>query len=170
MGGVDSYEQADEGHHRFGRWNDAANVDAGQVSSGVLTLNADAGAWTPDISLWVPGDSATYTTNVSIVAQGDNIASQLSIDPASITGDPDLLNALGVTMTVGASTGGTLTPVAGEENVFTVSPNDPLSGIAITAPVTVTVDFPADSVTDLVAQGESVNLTGLNLLLQQVAP
>jgi alternate signal-mediated exported protein len=151
-------------------WNDAANVDAGDVSSGVLTLDATPGAWAPDLTLWVPGDSAVYTTDVSIVAQGDNIAAQLSIDPASVTGDPDLLAALEITMAVGTPTGGTFTPVAGQTNVFDVAPTDPLSGTPITAPVTVTVNFPADSVTDLVAQGETVNLTGLQLLLQQIAP
>lgn len=151
-------------------WNDAANVDAGNVASGNLTLDAATGTWTPAISLWVPGDTATYTTDVSIVAQGDNIAAQLSIDPASITGDPELLGALDITMTVGTPTGGTFTPVAGQTNMYDVAPTDPLSGTPITAPVTVTVDFPEDSVTDLVAQGQTVNLSGMQLLLQQVAP
>ncbi|KRC46800.1 hypothetical protein ASE16_15450 [Leifsonia sp. Root227] len=151
-------------------WNDAANVDAGSVSSGVLTVAATGGSWSDDLDHWVPGDSETYTANVSVVAQGDNLTSQISIDPASITGDPELLDALDVSLTFGTPTGGTFTPVAGENNVFDVVPDDPTSTTPITAPVTVTVTFPADSVTDTVAQGQTVELSGMNFVLQQVAP
>ncbi|MEO7017346.1 MAG: alternate-type signal peptide domain-containing protein [Leifsonia sp.] len=149
-------------------WNDAATVDAGSVASGVLTINAANGAWTQQLQQWVPGDTETYTAEVSIVAQGDNLASQVKIDPGSITGDPELLGALEISLTFGTPTGGTLTPVAGESNVYDVAPDNPTSGTPITAPVTVTVTFPADSVTGTVAQGQTVQLGGMQFVLDQV--
>src|SRR3954463_14541205 len=77
-------------------WNDAASIDAGDLSSGVLTIDTTDGAWSDDLDTWIPGDSETYTADVSIVAQGDNLTSQVTIDPASITGDPELLDALDI--------------------------------------------------------------------------
>jgi alternate signal-mediated exported protein len=150
-------------------WNDAADVGAAEdINTGVLTLDAGAGAWTANPELWVPGDSFSYTTDVSIVAQGDNLYSELSIDPTSITGAPALLAALETTMTVDGVQGGTLTPVGGEDNVFAVVPADATSGTPVTATITITVAFPADSVSDLVAQGADAHLADLQLRLNQV--
>ena len=151
-------------------WNDAANIDAGDVASGVLTVAATGGTWSQQLVQWVPGDSETYTAQVSIVAEGDNLHSQVTIDPASITGDPALLGALQITLGFGTPTGGTLTPVAGQPNVYDVVPASPNSPTPIVAPVTVTVTFPADSVTGTEAQGETVQLGGMQFLLQQIVP
>ncbi|QIK63107.1 alternate-type signal peptide domain-containing protein [Leucobacter viscericola] len=149
-------------------WNDAVNVGSSQeISSGVLTLDASDGVWSSSPNLWVPGDSFTYTTGVSIVAQGDNLASELKIDPSSVTGDAALLAALDYSITVDEVTGGTLTPIS--DAVYSVNPDDPNSGTPITATVTVKVDFPADVVTGLVAQGAEAQLSELQLLLNQVA-
>lgn len=151
-------------------WNDSADAGISRdISSGVLSLNAAPGEWTTSPDLWVPGDSFTYTTDVAIVAQGDNLQSELSIDPSSITGSPALLSALDLTMTVDDIQGGTLTPVDGRDNVYSVAPSNATSGDPVTATVTVAVDFPADSVSDLVAQGEEAHLSELQLLLNQVA-
>ncbi len=150
-------------------WNDAATVDAGNVASGVLTVAATGGSWSQQLQQWVPGDSETYTAQVSVVAQGDNLKSQVTIDPASISGDPQLLGALQITLSFGAATGGTFTPVAGQPNVYDVVPTNPNSATPIVAPVTVTVEFPADSVTGTEAQGETVQLGGMQFVLQQIA-
>ncbi len=151
-------------------WNDSADLGAGQdIASGVLTLDAATGTWDANPALWVPGDAITYTTTVSIVAQGDNLAAELSVDPASITGSPALLAALDTTLAVSDVAGGALTPVAGQDNVFTVVPTDATSGAPVTATVTVTIGFPADSVSGLVAQGEQASVSNLQLLLHQVA-
>ncbi|WP_448060902.1 alternate-type signal peptide domain-containing protein [Cellulomonas hominis] len=151
-------------------WNDSVDLGAGQdIASGVLTLDVGTGAWDANPALWVPGDAITYTTAVAIVAQGDNLAAELSIDPASITGDPALLAALDTSMAVSNVAGGALTPVAGRDNVFTVVPTSATSGAPVTAIVTVTIDFPASSVSGLVAQGERAYVSNLQLLLNQVA-
>jgi alternate signal-mediated exported protein len=150
-------------------WNDAATIDSGDIASGVLTVAATGGSWSQSLQHWVPGDSDTYTAQVTIVAQGDNLHSQVTIDPASITGDPQLLGALQITLSFGTATGGILVPVAGEPNVYDVVSADPESATPIIAPATVTVDFPADSVTGTEAQGQTVQLDGLQFVLQQVA-
>jgi len=54
-------------------------------------------------------------------------------------------------------------------NVFEVVPDDPGSTTPVTAPVTVTVTFPADSVTDQEGQGQTVQLGGMRFARQQVA-
>jgi len=59
-------------------WNDSADVTAGDVSTGTLTLTpAGAGAWTKDFALWVPGNSDTYTQTFTIDATGDQINAEL---------------------------------------------------------------------------------------------
>ncbi|QIK63110.1 alternate-type signal peptide domain-containing protein [Leucobacter viscericola] len=149
-------------------WNDTVNVGSSQeISSGVLTLDATPGSWSASPELWVPGDSFTYTTQVSIVAQGDNLASELKIDPSSVTGDAALLAALDYSISVSDVTGGTLTAI--DDATYSVSPANANSGDPISAKVTVKVDFPADVVTGLVAQGAEAHLSDLQLLLNQVA-
>ncbi|WP_336653016.1 MULTISPECIES: alternate-type signal peptide domain-containing protein [unclassified Leucobacter] len=148
-------------------WNGSASVDAGGISSGVMSISAEDGTWSQDTGLWVPGDTSTYTTEVSITLAGDNLTTQLEIDPDSITGDPELLDALDVQLAVGAVSGGTVTPVPGQPNKYTVTSSTPLVETVLTVPVTVTVDFPEASVTGLDAQNQSVDLGGLAFALTQ---
>ncbi len=147
-------------------WNDSASLgSAGSITDGQLTIAAN-GAWNsqgPD--RWVPGDAITYTATVDIVAQGDNLHSQLSIDPESITGDAELLSVLDVSMAVSNVTGGTLTETGAGTGVYTVAADNPAG--TMTADVTVRVALPA-SVSGLTAQGQSVALGNLAFLLQQV--
>jgi alternate signal-mediated exported protein len=75
-------------------WNVEQNAQAGTVASGDLNLVAEAGVWTvagvngpvtiPDINEYriVPGDTLTYTQNVDITLDGDNISATLSIENA----------------------------------------------------------------------------------------
>src|SRR5688500_9753810 len=99
-------------------WNDSAAITDASVASGTLTLGATAGTWTGNPALMVPGDSATYTSTVTITAKGTNLLSRLSIDPASITGTASLVSNLNTTFTLGTVTGGTLTPAGA--NTFEV--------------------------------------------------
>jgi alternate signal-mediated exported protein len=152
-------------------WNDSATVDAGPVGSGVMRITASDGVWSDDISLWVPGDSSTYGTELTINLAGDNLSSELALDAGSITGDPELLEALDIGLTVGTITGGgTATPVPGEDNTFTLVSGTPATATTLTVPVTIDVDFPADSVTDLVAQNQTVDLGTMAFTLTQLAP
>lgn len=149
-------------------WNGSASVDAGGIGSGVMTISAVDGTWSDDTALWVPGDTSTYTTELTITLAGDNLTAQLEIDPDSITGDAELLEALDVQLAVGAvSGGGTVTPVPGQPNKYTVTSATPLVETELTVPVTVTVDFPGASVTGLDAQNQTVDLGSLAFALTQ---
>lgn len=152
-------------------WNGSANVDAGPVDSGVMTISAVAGTWSEAITLWVPGDTATYKTNLTVTLSGDHLSTELALDPTSITGDAALLEALDIDLAIGTITGGgTATAVAGKANTFKVTSNTPKVATALTVPVTVTVDFPETSVTGTSGQGESVNLKKIAFTLTQLAP
>jgi alternate signal-mediated exported protein len=134
-------------------WNASDDVDAGAITTGTLTLTAEDGTWNSAPTTWVPGDSYTYTTSVTVIASGDNIHGTLSVDPASITGSADLIADLDVTLAVtGALPSG-----------VTANPAGPLAGTYDIAtagtyvlPVTVTIAF--DSGSDNDTQGQTVNL------------
>jgi len=147
-------------------WNDSASLgSSGSITDGQLTIAAD-GTWnTSGPAKWVPGDCVTYTATVDIVAQGDNLHSQLSINPASITDDAELLSVVDIEMTVGDVTGGSLTETGAGTDVYTVVADNAAG--TITADVTATLSLPA-TVSGLTAQGQSASLGDLALLRQQV--
>lgn len=69
-------------------WNVQQNAAVGTVAAGDLNLVAGAGVWTVagqaeaiDISTYriVPGDTLTYTQNVDITLDGDNISANLTV-------------------------------------------------------------------------------------------
>lgn len=136
-----------------------------------MNITATDGTWANDFSLWVPGNADTYNANVTINLAGDSLTSRLTIDPDSMTGDPDLLGALEIALTTGAPTGAaTVTPVAGQPNTFDIVATNPAQATAVSVPVTVAVDFPEDSVTGTTAQNQSVDLSGISFTLTQLAP
>lgn len=143
-------------------WNDSTSISAVDITSGTLTIDevASAGSWTsPAPTLWVPGDSAEYTTQLEIGATGDNLKALLSVNPGSITGD--LATALEFEITVsGAVPGVTAGTTAGTYEITDAADGQTLD-------VTVTVTFPALSVSGTTAQNQTVDLSGLNFLLQQ---
>jgi alternate signal-mediated exported protein len=143
-------------------WNDSATIADASVSSGTLAITASAGSWTGNPALMVPGDTATYTANLTITAKGTNLHSTLSIDPASITGTAALKGALVTSFTLGAVTGGTLT--SSGTNQYEVAATQPAG--SITVPVTVTVSLPS-SVSGTTAQNGTVSLNDLAFKLDQ---
>jgi alternate signal-mediated exported protein len=64
----------------FALWNDNATANLGEVTTGSLTLDSDApGVWSAGTpSLWVPGDSATYTESYTIAGNGDGLQAVLT--------------------------------------------------------------------------------------------
>lgn len=148
-------------------WNDSANVGAARtISTGVLTVDA-VGSWSDEtLAKWVPGDKVTYTADVDIVAIGDNLASELSIDLSSLTGAAALKDALAVKMTVSGVTGGTLVETGVGTNIYTVKPTVGGNG-EMTAKVAVEVELPT-SVVEKTAQNGSVSLDDLAFQLKQV--
>lgn len=139
-------------------WNDSATVNAGTVSSGTLAITGSTGgAWSPTIAKIVPGDTVTYTKQLTVSATGDNLKATVTSNIASITNNITGSTATS-TFVVKTSPGGVVvTPTAG---VYT------LNG-TYTVDVTVTVAFSA-STTGLTGQNASVNLSTLAVTVTQV--
>ena len=144
----------------FALWNQTATVASTTISSGTLTLAASTGTWNTNPTKWVPGDSFTYSTNLTVVAIGDNLNSKLVVTPGSL-GTGALASALTVTMAVTPTSGLTVNPL--NANEFTVATK--ASG-SYTVPVVVTVTFPS-TVSGTTAQADTVTLSGISFSLNQ---
>lgn len=141
-------------------WNSTADISNQSVQAGNLSVTAAGGAWNSLPTRWVPGDEYTYTANVTVVATGENIEATLGINPASVTGDADLIADTDITLAV---TGVLPAGVSLVSGVYTVT----APGTYV-LPVVVTVSF--DEASTNVTQNDTINLNGLNFILQQVAP
>lgn len=153
------------GYGSYALWSDTESLNGGTVNSGELKLeNAVAGTWA-DISdgapgtaiadindfLIVPGDVLTYTASAEILAKGDNLEATLTADPASITGDAELLADVAITTDV---------QVAGAAATTITEAND---GQTVDVVVTLTFDEGSLNPTQL----QSLDLAGLELVLAQ---
>jgi alternate signal-mediated exported protein len=139
-------------------WNDSATLTAGTVSSGTLDVSTSAaGSWSPSIAKIVPGDTVTYTQQLTLDATGDNLKATVTSNIASITNNITGSTATSSFVVKTAPGGVVVNPVAG---VYT------LNG-AYTVDVTVTVAF-ASSTANLVGQNASVNLSTLAITVTQV--
>jgi alternate signal-mediated exported protein len=168
----------------FALWNGSATVNAGAVNAGNLSVtttgtaawkNSTGGAVNINTLKWVPGDTYTYTNEITVVASGDTIKAALSLDPASITAttaaaDVALKAALirgGIVFTTGTVTGtpGTVTPNLTTGVVELVGPGTYI------IPVSLAVTFPADGTAPVVydnsAQNGSVGLAALGFKVEQ---
>lgn len=126
------------GYGTYALWSDSETLDGGSLSSGELAFaGTDPGVWrdasagTPgtviaDITAFqiVPGDVLTYTLTRTVEASGDNLVATLAADPATVTGDPELLADVDITTAVtvdGAATTAITEANDGQEVVATVS-------------------------------------------------
>jgi alternate signal-mediated exported protein len=157
----------------FALWEDTKTVDAAPISTGVLTLGlAGAGTWydatatspgvIENITTFniVPGDTVTYTTPVTVTAQGDNLKGEFKIEkalwePANETTAPyiDVSVAAPNASTAGLAVdanGAITVPAAGTYNFDVV----------------ITVVFKSTT-GGLVGQNTAVDLTALTLKLEQ---
>lgn len=153
------------GYGTYALWSDSEPVDGGEVAAGELKLEAaEPGTWTdvsaggegtpiPDIAdfLIVPGDTLSYSATATVLAKGDNLTATIEADPASLTGDAELLADLDVTTEV-------LVGGAVVEEITEANDGD-------TVGVTVTLAFSTDSTNE--TQLQSVDLADLELVLQQ---
>lgn len=140
-------------------WNDSANIEVGSIESGTLTITGSQGDWDDAPERWVPGDSYTYTGTLTISATGDNLEAELSVNTASLVSNA-FADALEVSFTaagsgIGVENSGVYPLVSGGPGTFTVT-------------VTVTVEFPENSVTGTTGQGLTVDLDAISFVLQQV--
>lgn len=150
----------------YALWSDSEIIPGGSIDSGQLEfLATTSGVWAdvsdgtpgapiPDIAdfLIVPGDVLTYSLSTTLRARGDNLEATLAVDPASITGGPDLLEDVDVTTAL--TVGGTAIPA-----VITEA-ND---GQTVNVTVTLTFDEGSTNETQL----ETIDLSELELTVQQ---
>ena len=154
-------------------WSDSKTVTGGAISSGTLSLTQEPGqvctawtldaaggptAYTPGVTLVVPGDVITKTCDYTVHASGEHLAADLTMDATSITGSNDLSDALtpGATYTLDGNA------VATGEDI--TSTND---GDVLNAEITVTFD---SSTSGLTAQGMTAGLDDLVVSLVQTHP
>ncbi|CAN5333744.1 hypothetical protein BH11ACT2_BH11ACT2_14890 [soil metagenome] len=150
----------------FALWSQSTSVSDHAVASGTLTLAETGGTWNTNPSLWVPGDTYTYTSTLVLNATGDHLKAWLSVDKGSITtaavptaADTALAAALQVSLVVTPTSGVAATTTPGLYDVT------PTAG-SYSVPITVTVTFPS-SVAGTTAQGGTVNLHNIAFSLNQ---
>jgi len=153
----------------FAQWSDAqASAVGTPITSGVLSLDGGPGTWTnvagADVTAAVtggsyqvvPGDALTYRETMTIDAQGDLLAATVSHNLRELSGDAELLGKLGTSTSMslnGQAVSGAATTVVADDEQQTLD-------------VAVTVAFD-QATAGLVAQGQSVNLGGLDVTLTQ---
>lgn len=151
----------------FAAWTSEATVKPGAVSSGQLTLGAPSGGtWSSestgdikDIATYriVPGETLTFTQDVTVTAAGKALSYNLGTNLANPT----------------VVTSNELASVLIQNATFTVD-GDPVSGpldAAVgtrTVEVTATIDFPFGSTN--ATQLKTVNLKNVVLTATQVGP
>src|SRR5690625_1276506 len=154
----------------FAEWHDEESVATDTtITSCVLDLAAgQPGEWTniagTDVTAAVtdcsyligPGDALTYRETLTIDAQGDLLQGTVSHNLRDMAGDAELLGQLNATAAM------TLNGEPVEGNSATVVANDEVQELD----VAVTVAFAATT-TDLIGQGQSVDLGGLDIALTQ---
>lgn len=139
-------------------WNDSADIDAGTVNSGTLTIASTGdGTWDQSLAYIVPGDNITYTETFDVVAVGDNLDAELTSNIASIV-DGITGSDSSTTFTVVDSSNAPVLPVLG---VYSFGEGD------YTVSVEIVVDFPS-SVSGLTGQGETTDLSNVTITLTQV--
>jgi spore coat-associated protein N len=158
----------------FAVWSDSNTIDPADISTGVLTLVVEEGTWddatvgsTGDIANIadfeiVPGDTITYTTVVTVNAEGDNLSGTLTVDDSELAAtstDPDTANYIEVSMTNDAAAN--LDLDVNETGVITFAE----AGTYVIN-VVVTVEFDSATINQT-GQHLAVDLNGLELKLEQ---
>lgn len=164
-------------------WNSEAKLSGGSINTGQLHLDTAEGTWTQsgetieDVDKWtmVPGDELTYTTNLLLSAEGDNLEGEIVLDGDSIVRTGAVADAIAVTFAVDESAlatpaGGTVDysagdpAVAGDEKITFDGPG------TYTIPVTVTVSFPFGDLADNSSMGAQLDLSGATFTATQTDP
>ncbi|MDO9396279.1 MAG: alternate-type signal peptide domain-containing protein [Herbiconiux sp.] len=168
----------------FALWNSTAGVAGGTVTAGnlLVTNTGGPGVWTRgatpvDTSTYriVPGDVLTYTDELTVTAQGNNLVASLAmapnaIGPATAGNAQDIALASYITHT--AVLGATGAGITGTSPTYTVTAPADGSSRSTTVTVTATITFTnsATAGTENLAKLGAVTLSGMGLTLTQTAP
>ncbi|MET0161216.1 MAG: alternate-type signal peptide domain-containing protein [Microbacteriaceae bacterium] len=152
----------------FAAWQDSAQISVSSIQSGKLDLaSSAAGVWkngsteiNPSSYLVVPGDVLTFTQNLTVEANGTNLAATLS--QTGLTASGDLANDVTSVLDVTAS--GSIVS-KNSDGTWKVTPGAGTSTLA----VKVTVTFPKGTTgaDNQAGQSEALNLSGLKFTLAQ---
>lgn len=153
-------------------WNDSADLTGGTINAGTLDLTATEGTWaqggTPiqDIAQWtmVPGDELTYTADLGLLAQGDNIQGTVVLDESFVKITPAAADQIDVSFDVveGAPLPAGVTYA---DEVFTFT--QPSGETAVEIPIEVTVSFPYEDAEQNESQGAVVELEKISFTATQ---
>lgn len=149
-------------------WNSQADLNGGTIDAGALTLTADDGTWDPAISLWVPGDSASYKTTLTLEAAGDNIQGEIKLDDDSVQIDSDAADQFEVAFEQSTDAtidgNGTIDFDSTTETFTFTGPGQ------YEIPVEISVSFPYDTEAEQNAsQNATVDLSGVSFIATQTA-
>lgn len=161
-------------------WNDNVALNGGTINAGELSLEAGGGEWSQggttitDIEQFslVPGDELSYTVDLQLTAEGDNIQGTVELDRGSLT----FLDANGVeNPELAEEFDIEFAPVAGtlpDSKAVTYDPGTETFSFdgagAYAIEVEVAVDFPFDENDEQnQSQGASVNLDKLSFTATQ---
>lgn len=166
----------------FAVWYQSDGIDGGDVDSGALSFTLANAAWEnqagtiadPANYQIVPGDTLTLTQDVNIVAVGDTLIADFSMDASGITPTNDLSDALDIEMNIATPpTGMAETPAGSGTYRITRSTFNPTqSQTPVPVEVAVTIDFPETQVGGAdwgqIAQNLVVDLGQIEFELRQV--
>lgn len=176
----------------FAAWNSQAQIAAGPVSTGTLSVAPTAGAtatWTdittgtpqtvsdPTTYKFAPGDTLKLVEDVTVTATGNNLVAALSAlaptltDTATGTGAGSAASAFVVNTTFDTadetSLSGGATVAAGANNTYTFTTSTNQAG-QVTIPIDVTISLPATAGNG--TENATVNLTKIGIDLTQTSP
>ena len=166
----------------FALWSDTASVNGGVVQTGTLDValtgsgtwkdvspDAPNTTWVPATDRLVPGDTVTFTQDVTVVANGKNLKATLGYTSGSIVVDPALVPSVIVSLSATKVSGDATISAAAAPNTYNVLP---AAGGSSVFRVVITVAFdktiPINQVGQTLATG--VDLSGASFLLAQVRP
>ena len=164
----------------FAFWNSTANVAGGTIVAGNLLVEntGGAGVWTDQNGVTVniatyrivPGDTLTYTDDLTVTAIGDNLEATLDFAEGSIAptvpGDAED-EALAGYLEDSAELDATGTGISGASPTYTIVAG--AAGVTQVVTVTVELDFPFGAVAGAENDAKlgSVNLSNMAVTLTQ---
>lgn len=160
----------------FALWSSSAEVEAGSITSGTLSISAEGNTatWedltngTPEAIADIaahrisPGDVVQLTQVVSIEASGDNLEAELSFDVRSVGTDDELDSALANALTYTFEATGENVERKADTDIFLVKPAATSTTTTVTLVATIT--FPAEI---LGAANGTVDLSKIAVHLKQ---
>lgn len=146
-------------------WSSSTDLGASTISAGALGIAATDGAWAPAIDEWVPGDESTYSTTLTLTAEGDSIEGTIVLDSDSIVITPAAADQFEIVLGQGAAatTTGTGTVVF-DDATETFTFDGPGT---YTIPVQIAVVFPFQTTEQNGSKNATVDFSGVSFIATQ---